>query len=286
VSSLSSDFRSGIVPIVGRPNVGKSTLINRLVGEKIAIVSSKPQTTWYRLLGIKTLPQAQILFFDTPGIHDAASKFNAALRTAAHGALRDADCVLHMVESGTPSPDGEELERKFLDGVTAPVLLVINKIDRKADVVAEPFLSFPYAKVVRISALVGTGVDLLVDEIVTLLPVGPPYYPEDAMTDQTERFMAGEIIREKIFEMTHQEIPYSCAVMVEEFAEREDGVVFKASHKGILIGAQGKRLKEIGSAARKDIEELLGKRAYLDLWVKVEKDWQKKDYALKEFGLT
>jgi GTP-binding protein Era len=199
-----------------------------------------------------------------------------------------------MVESGTPSPDGGELERKFLDGVTAPVLLVINKIDRKADVVAEPFLSFPYAKVVRISALVGTGVDLLVDEIVTLLPVGPPYYPEDAMTDQTERFMAGEIIREKIFEMTHQEIPYSCAVMVEEFAEREDGVVFmraslavaKASHKGILIGAQGKRLKEIGSAARKDIEELLGKRAYLDLWVKVEKDWQKKDYALKEFGLT
>jgi GTP-binding protein Era len=296
VNNQGSDFRSGVVPIVGRPNVGKSTLINRLVGEKIAIVSPKPQTTWNRLLGIKTLPHAQILFFDTPGIHDAASKFNAALRTAAHGALRDADCVLHMVEAGGPfpDPDGEELARKFLAGVTAPVILVVNKIDREAGPVTEPSVSFPYAKVIRISALMGTGVDLLVDEIVALLPVGPPYYPEDAMTDQTERFMAGEIIREKIFEMTHQEIPYSCAVSVEEFTQREEGVIFiraslavaKDSHKGMLIGAKGKRLKEIGQAARMDIERLLGSRVYLDLWVKVQKDWQKKDYALKEFGLT
>jgi GTP-binding protein Era len=293
VNSLSSDFRSGLVPIVGRPNVGKSTLINCLVGEKIAIVSSKPQTTWNRLLGIKTLPQAQILFFDTPGIHDAASKFNAALRAAAQGALRDADCVLYMVEAGSPVADEEELARKFLAGVTAPVILVVNKIDREAGVAAEPSLSFPYAGVIRVSALTGTGVDLLVDEVVKLLPAGPPYYPEDAMTDQTERFMAGEIIREKIFEMTQQEIPYSCAVTVEEFSQREEGVVFiraslavaKNSHKGILIGAKGRRLKEIGSAARKDIEQLLGSRVYLDLWVKVEKDWQKKDYALKEFGL-
>lgn len=295
MNNQSSDFRSGIVPIVGRPNVGKSTLINRLVGEKIAIVSPKPQTTWNRLLGIKTLPQAQILFFDTPGIHDAASKFNAALRTAAHGALRDADCVLHMVEAGGPfpDPDGEELARKFLTGVRAPVILVINKIDKGAGAASEPSFSFPYVKVIRISALIGTGVDLLVDEIVALLPVGPPYYPADAMTDQTERFMAGEIIREKIFEMTHQEIPYSCAVAVEEFTEREEGAVFiraslavaKDSHKGILIGAKGKRLKEIGQAARMDIEQLLDSRVYLDLWVKVEKDWQKKDHALKEFGL-
>ena len=295
MNNQSSDFRSGIVPIVGRPNVGKSTLINRLVGEKIAIVSPKPQTTWNRLLGIKTLPQAQILFFDTPGIHDAASKFNAALRTAAHGALRDADCVLHMVEAGGPfpDPDGEELARKFLAGVRAPVILVINKIDKGAGAASEPSFSFPYVKVIRISALIGTGVDLLVDEIVALLPEGPPYYPADAMTDQTERFMAGEIIREKIFEMTHQEIPYSCAVAVEEFTEREEGAVFiraslavaKDSHKGILIGAKGKRLKEIGQAARMDIEQLLDSRVYLDLWVKVEKDWQKKDHALKEFGL-
>jgi GTP-binding protein Era len=145
----------------------------------------------------------------------------------------------------------------------------------------------------RISALIGTGVDLLVDEIVALLPAGPPYYPADAMTDQTERFMAGEIIREKIFELTHQEIPYSCAVAVEEFTQREEGAIFiraslavaKDSHKGILIGAKGKRLKEIGQAARMDMERLLDSRVYLDLWVKVEKDWQKKDYALKEFGL-
>jgi GTP-binding protein Era len=295
VNKQSSDFRSGVVPIVGRPNVGKSTLINRLVGEKIAIVSPKPQTTWNRILGVKTLPSAQILFFDTPGIHDAASTFNRALLAAAQGALHDADVILHMVEAADPSPEGEELVRGVLQGGRTPIILVINKIDVFSDhVVAEQPLPSPYAKVMRISALTGVGVDLLINEIVALLPLGPPFYPEDAMTDQTERFMVREIIREKIFHLTHQEIPYSSAVMVEEFKERGDGVIFirvsltvaKESQKGILIGKGGGKLKEIGKEARADIEGLLGARVYLDLWVRVQKDWTKKEHALREFGLT
>jgi GTP-binding protein Era len=284
-----------VVPIIGRPNVGKSTLLNRLVGEKIAIVSPKPQTTWSRITGVKTLPGAQILFVDTPGIHDAPSKLNRAMLTAAKGALHDADVILHMVEVSDPFPEGEKLIGELLQGITTPIILVINKIDRGGgDVVSEQPLPFSYAKVMRISALVGTGLDLLTDEIIALLPPGPPYYPEEAVTDQTERFMAREIIREKIFLLTRQEIPYSCAVVVEEFKEREDGIVLiraainveKESQKGILIGKGGKKLKEIGSQARMDIEQLLGARVYLELWVRVQKDWTKKDHALREFGLT
>jgi GTP-binding protein Era len=274
--------------------VGKSTLLNRLVGEKIAIVSPKPQTTWSRIMGVKTLPRAQILFVDTPGIHDAPSKLNRAMLQAAKGALHDADVILHMVEAPDPFPDGEKLIDDLLQGIATPVILVINKIDvRGGDVVSEQPFPFPYTKVVRISALVGTGVDLLTDEIIALLSPGPAYYPEDAVTDQTERFMAREIIREKIFLLTRQEIPYSSAVVVEEFKEREDGMtliraainVEKESQKGILIGKGGKKLKEIGSQARMDIEQLLGARVYLELWVRVQKDWTKKDHALREFEL-
>jgi GTP-binding protein Era len=295
VKSQQSDFRSGVVPIIGRPNVGKSTLLNRLVGEKIAIVSPKPQTTWSRITGVKTLPGAQILFVDTPGIHDAPSKLNRAMLTAAKGALHDADVILHMVEASDPFPAGEDIIGELLRGIKTPIILVINKIDvGGGNVVSEQPLPFSYAKVMRISALVGTGVDLLTDEIIALLPPGPPYYPEDAVTDQTERFMAREIIREKIFLLTRQEIPYSCAVVVEEFKEREDGMILiraainveKESQKGILIGKGGKKLKEIGSQARREIEQLLGARVYLELWVRVAKDWTKKDHALREFGLT
>jgi GTP-binding protein Era len=295
VKNQPSDFRSGVVPIIGRPNVGKSTLLNRLVGEKIAIVSPKPQTTWSRITGVKTLPGAQILFVDTPGIHDAPSKLNRAMLTAAKGALHDADVILHMVEASDPFPAGEDIIGELLRGIKTPIILVINKIDvGGGNVVSEQPLPFSYAKVMRISALVGTGVDLLTDEIIALLPPGPPYYPEDAVTDQTERFMAREIIREKIFLLTRQEIPYSCAVVVEEFKEREDGMILiraainveKESQKGILIGKGGKKLKEIGSQARREIEQLLGARVYLELWVRVAKDWTKKDHALREFGLT
>jgi GTP-binding protein Era len=274
--------------------VGKSTLINRLVGEKIAIVSPKPQTTWNRIMGVKTLPRSQILFVDTPGIHDAPSKLNRAMLQAAKGALHDADVILHMVEAPDPFPEGEDVIGKLLQGIQTPVILVINKIDRGGgNVVAEGHLPFSYVKVIKISALFGTRVNILTDEIIGLLAPGPPFYSEDAITDQTERIMAREIIREKIFLLTHQEIPYSCAVVVEEFKEREDEMIMiraainveKESQKGILIGKGGKKLKEIGSQARMDIEQLLGCRVYLDLWVRVAKDWTKKDYALREFGL-
>ena len=291
----STDFRSGVVPIIGRPNVGKSTLLNRLVGEKVAIVSPKPQTTWHRILGVKTLPAAQILFVDTPGVHDASSKLNRSLLTVAKGALHDADVIIHIVEATHPFPREEEQVWELLQGINTPVILVINKIDllRGNNAATEHPPLFQYAAVIRISALMGTGVDLLERELIALLPPGPPYYPADVMTDQTERFMAREIIREKIFHLTRQEIPYSCAVVVEDFKEREAGAIWiratinveKDSQKGILIGKGGNKLKEIGRQARIDLEALLGARVYLDLWVRVQKDWTKKEYALREFGL-
>lgn len=292
----SSDFRSGVVPIVGRPNVGKSTLLNRLVGEKIAIISPKPQTTWNRILGVKTLPSAQILFVDTPGIHDSSSKLNQSMLAAAKGALHDVDVILHMVEAPGPIAQEEAQIWEFMQGITTPIILVINKIDRMggdAAVLKQPF-PIPYTRVIQISALMGTGVKQLEQELITVLPPGPPYYSADVMTDQTERFMAREIIREKIFHLTRQEIPYSCAVVVEDFKEREAGIIFirasinveKKSQKGILIGKGGKQLKEIGKQARIDLEILLDARVYLDLWVRVQKDWTKKDYALREFGFS
>ena len=295
MQNQNSEFRSGVVPIVGRPNGGKSTLLNRLVGEKIAIVSPKPQTTWNRILGVKTSPSAQILFVDTPGIHDASSKLNRSMLAAAKGALHDADLILHMVEAPDLFPDKEKMVWELLQGIKTAVILVINKIDVGGmDAVPETSLPFPYVKIMPISALVGTGVDLLEKEIVAHLPFGPPYYSADMMTDQTERFMAREIIREKIFLLTRQEIPYSCAVVVEEFKERDEGTVFiraainveRGTQKGILIGKGGAKLKEIGRQARMDLEALLGARVYLDLWVRVQKDWTKKEYALREFGLT
>jgi len=289
------DFRSGLVPIIGRPNVGKSTLLNRLLGEKVAITSAKPQTTWNRILGVKTLPNAQILFFDTPGIHEATSKLNRFMLNTARSTLRDADVILHMVEATNPFPQEEKIVWNSFKGIKVPVLLLINKIDLvKEDDLSELSLPFPYSKVVRISALLGTGVDLLEREIVALLPHGPKYYPDDFITDQTERFLAREIIREKIFQLTHQEIPYSCAVVVEDFKERGGGIIFirasinveRDSQKGILIGKGGRMLKEIGRQARIDLEHLLGTKVYLDLWVRVQKDWTKKEYNLREFGFS
>lgn len=289
------DFRSGLVPIIGRPNVGKSTLLNRLLGEKVAITSAKPQTTWNRILGVKTLPNAQILFFDTPGIHEATSKLNRFMLNTARSTLRDADVILHMVEATNPFPQEEKIVWNSFKGIKVPVLLLINKIDLvKEDDLSELSLPFPYTKVVRISALLGTGVDLLEREIVALLPHGPKYYPDDFITDQTERFLAREIIREKIFQLTHQEIPYSCAVVVEDFKERGGGIIFirasinveRDSQKGILIGKGGRMLKEIGRQARIDLEHLLGTKVYLDLWVRVQKDWTKKEYNLREFGFS
>ena len=215
---------------------------------------------------------------------------------AAKGALHDADVIIHLVETPGPIAQEEAQIWEHLQGITTPIILVINKIDRMGGndtVLKQPF-PIPYIRVNLISALMGTGVEHLEQELITILPSGPPYYSADVMTDQTERFMAREIIREKIFHLTRQEIPYSCAVVVEDFKEREVGIIFirasinveKNSQKGILIGKGGKQLKEIGRQARMDLEALLDARVYLDLWVRVQKDWTKKDYALREFGFS
>jgi len=297
LTEQNGDFRSGFVAIIGRPNVGKSTLLNRIVGEKIAIISPKPQTTWNKILGVKTLPHAQIIFVDTPGVHEASSKLNRNMVNTARKALHDANVALHLVEATDPLLlQCEQVVWQLLEGAKVPVILSINKIDlvKTGNVFAENLLTFQYTKVICISALLGTGVDLLEREVVSLLPHGPKYYPDEIFTDQTERVMVGEIIREQIFHLTHREIPYSCAVLVEDFKEREGGAIFirasinveKESQKGIIIGREGRKLREIGRLARVDIEQLLGAKVYLDLWVKVLKNWRRKEYALREFGLA
>ncbi len=294
------EFRSGFVPIVGRPNVGKSTLLNRLIGQKVAIISPKPQTTWWRILGIKTRPDAQIIFVDTPGIHRARENFNIHMVREARESMKDGDVIVHLIEATDPSAPGDDEIREDLRKRETPVLLAINKIDLLKDrgeveeIASHCQQRFPYAGVFPISALLGDGLEELEEAIVSYLPQGPPYYPEDMITDQTERALAAEIIREKIFHLTRQEVPYSCAVVIEEFKDnpQKDLVYIRAiinvereSQKGIVIGKGGRMLKEIGSAARRELEEMLGKKVYLELWVRVQEDWRKKDPVLRDFGL-
>lgn len=289
-------FRCGYVSLIGRPNVGKSTLLNALLGEKVAIVSPKPQTTRNRIIGIKTLPEAQIVVLDTPGIHIPRHKLGERMVQEASETLHDVDVVLFLVEPTQPSA-GDAAILKSLAEVRKPVLLVINKVDTVKKPELLPVIE-AYAKlhsfheVIPISAMQGDGLDVLQTVVVSLLPEGPKLYPEDLLTDQIERFMATEIIREKIMQKTDDEVPYSVAVEVLTWKEkREDLVVIQAniyverdSQKGIIIGKNGARLKEIGTAARGDIERLLGTKVFLELWVKVKKDWRNDDRALKELG--
>lgn len=294
------DFRSGFVPIVGRPNVGKSTLLNRILGQKVAITSPKPQTTWWRILGIKTRPDAQIIFIDTPGIHRARENFNIHMVRTAKESMRDGDVILHISEAIDPFSKGDDEIRRDLQGKDVPVILALNKVDLLRDqrelkeIVERLQALFPYRKVMPLSALHGGGVQELEEEVVRLLPPGPPYYPEEMVTDQTERVLAAEVIREKIFHLTRQEVPYSCAVVIEEF--RQEGEksplyiravinVERESQKGILIGKGGRMLKEIGTASRRELEELFGRKVYLELWVRVQEHWRKKDSVLRDFGL-
>lgn len=298
--SMAEGFRSGFVPIVGRPNVGKSTLLNRLLGQKVAIVSPKPQTTWWKILGIKTRPDAQIVFVDTPGIHRARENFNIHMVQEARETMKDADVIVHLVDATEPNAPGDDEIREDLKRREAPVILAINKIDllkdRKAvkELASREGEKFAYTKIVPISALWGDGLEELENSIVGYLPPGPPYYPEDMVTDQTERMLAAEIVREKIFHLTRQEIPYCCAVVVEEFREEPEKDLFylrivinveRESQKGIIIGKGGRMLKAIGTASRRELEEMLGRKVYLELWVRVQQDWRKKDPVLRDFGL-
>ena len=291
-----NDFKSGFITVVGRPNVGKSTLINALVGEKIAAVSEKPNTTRNRILGIRTLSDAQLVFLDTPGIHKARGNLGKAMVHTAMSAVQETDVVLMMVEIKDAFGRGDSF---IIESLPKPAILVINKIDKikKGNILEIIERSKDYEgkfkEVIPISALNSDGITQLLSIIKDHLPEGPRYFPEDMITDQPERFIAAEFIREKIFTLTQQEIPYQSAVVIEDFEEVPDrnlinisAVIYveRINHKGILIGKKGAMLKEIGSLARADIEKILGTKVYLELWVKVKEKWSQRDNLIREFG--
>lgn len=293
-------FRSGFVSIIGRPNVGKSTLLNRILGEKIVITSDKPQTTRNRIQGIHNVPGAQIVFIDTPGIHQARSRLNKYMVEVALSAIREVDLILFLVEANQKPGEQEQEIIDVLAGATAPVFLVINKVDltekgRVLERIAAYKDRFPFREIVPVSAGTGDGVEHLVELVRKALPEGPVYFPDDILTDVPERFIAAEIIREKVFRMTRDEVPYATAVEVDSFKEREDGglvsiaatiTVERDSQKGIIIGKKGAMLKKIGSSARNEIEKLLNTKVYLELFVRVRKDWSEDERMLKELGYT
>lgn len=291
-------FRSGYIGIFGRPNVGKSTLLNRLVEHKVAAISPRPQTTRNRILGIKTTSRAQMIFVDTPGIHEPKGLFQEHMVKEALRALKEVDLTLLLVEPAPPVASDDTWMKKLLGECKAPVVLSINKID----LVPKPFLlpiieafesRYQFEAIVPLSALTGDGVEILEKEIFKRLPPGPLYFPEDQLTDVPERFLAAEVVREKVFHMCGEEIPYAVAVVAEEFQEREPPrpiyiravlYVEKESQKPILVGAEGRMLKRIGTAARRELESLLGRGVYLELWVKVEKNWSRDHKTLKKMG--
>lgn len=291
------EFKSGFIGIVGRPNVGKSTLMNALMGEKIAITTHKPQTTRNRITGIKNTEQGQIIFVDTPGIHKAGTLLGKRMVATAFSVLADVDIILYLIEAGGVSfADDEDILRSFADA-GKPVVLVINKIDlvtKEALLVAIDSVkdAFPFVEIIPVSALKGFSVDTLMGVLWGLIPAGPPYFPDDILTDASERFLAAEIVREKIILFTHNEIPFTTAVTVDSFKEDHEKqlirihatvTVDKDSRKGILIGRDGGMLKKIGISARLEMERFFGMHIYLELFVKVRKDWTKNNSLLDEF---
>jgi GTP-binding protein Era len=290
-------FHSGFVAIVGRPNVGKSTLLNAILGEKIVITSDKPQTTRNRIQGIHNVPGGQIIFIDTPGVHRPKSRLNRSLNDTAVEATKGVDALLFLVEA-TSAPAAEaEVMTELLTGYTAPVFLLINKVDlveksRLLKLMETYSTLFEFQEIIPVSAQKGEGVEKMVELVCRFLPEGPQYFPDDILTDLPERFVVEEMVREKVFRLTHDEVPYSCAVRVESFKERENGliaiaaaiIVERDSQKGIIIGKRGEMLKKIGTAARFEIERFLAQKVYLELFVKVSKDWSENPAKLKEFG--
>ncbi len=291
--------RSGFVAIVGRPNVGKSTLLNRIVGRKIAIVTPKPQTTRRRLIGIKTLPHAQMLFIDTPGIHRPRDVMNERMVDQAKQALREADAVVWLVDAVRPLDDADREIAALLQPLAPRVVAAVNKIDagpkpRLLPLMNEVAALLPGCELIPISALTGENVEVLLRAVEALLPEGPLYYPADDLTDEPVRAIAAEIIREKVMLETRDEIPYAVAVTIDSFEEKREKslVVIKAtihvereSQKPIVIGHGGKRIKAIGQAARAEIEQLVDARVFLELFVRVQPDWTKQVARLREFGM-
>ncbi|SCW48445.1 GTP-binding protein Era [Paenibacillus tianmuensis] len=296
-SKVDSKFKSGFVAIIGRPNVGKSTLMNQVIGQKIAIMSDKPQTTRNKIHGVYTTDQAQIVFLDTPGIHKPQSKLGDYMLRAAEGALNEVDAILFLIDVAEGLGGGDRYIIETLKKVKTPVILVMNKIDQ---IHPEALLSvimtykdlYPFAEIVPISAMHGNNVNTLLEQVIKFLPEGPQYYPADQVTDHPEQFVCAELIREKILHLTREEIPHSIAVSIEDMRVEPNDVVHisaviyveRDSQKGIIIGKKGALLKEIGQKARVDIEALLGSKTFLELWVKVKKDWRNQDRVLRDLG--
>ena len=291
-------FKSGFIALVGRPNVGKSTLMNRLIGQKIAITSSKPQTTRNRIQTVYTDERGQAIFLDTPGIHKAKNKLGNYMVEAAESTFSDADVILWLVEPTNYIGAGEQYIIEKLKASGTPVILVINKVDKTTKEDLVEFISnyskqMDFAEVVPVSALKGQNTDTLMDVLFSHLPEGPMYFDEDTVTDQPERQIAAEMIREKALRNLAEEVPHGIAVTVEKMHERESGGLIdleatiyceRDSHKGIIIGKQGAMLKKIGQDARKEIEMMVGCKVNLQLWVKVKKDWRDSELMLKNFG--
>lgn len=302
-------FRSGFAVIAGRPNVGKSTLLNRMVGQKIAIVSDKAQTTRNRISGVLNRPGLQVVFIDTPGIHKPKHRLGEYMLAVAENTLNDVDVVLFVVDGSQPPGPGDRYVASLLDRVSPPVIIALNKMDLVADSHApgtagsgggragqgylDAYAALVKAeKVIPVSARTGANVDSLVEAAGLLMPEGPMYYPEDMVTDQPEQLLVRELIREKLLALTREEVPHSVAVDIEEMAPRKGDLIYisatiyveRESQKGIVVGEGGRLLKEAGRLAREDMEALLGNRVYLDLWVKVKKDWRNRDSVLRTLG--
>jgi len=298
-NDVQEDFRFGYVSIVGRPNVGKSTLLNQILGQKVSIVTAKPQTTRQRLAGIKTTEQGQVVYVDTPGIHHSAKRaLNRYMNRVAQASFRDVDLVMFLVEAGNWSRQDEFVARA-LRSVDVPVMLVLNKIDLVPD--KESLLAFvdknfrddDYDSIMMISAKKGSGVEELEKQVLRKLPFSRPFYDEDQFTDRSERFLAAEMIREQLTLRLHQELPYALTVQIEEF-KREGklltigAIIFveRDSQKQITIGKKGVVLKQVGSKSRMVLEELFGEKIFLRLWVKVSRDWSDSDKLIERFGYT
>ena len=294
---MTKSFKSGFVAIVGRPNVGKSTFMNYVLGQKIAIMSDKAQTTRNKIQGVYTKDNAQIVFLDTPGIHKPKHERGEFMVKSAYSALKEVDAVLFMVNVSEKRGPGDDFIIEKLKGIKTPIFLVLNKIDLVTpEVLLERVESYKdaldFAGVFPISVLQGNNVNELMEALIEALPEGPQYYPADQITDHPEYFVVSELIREKILQLTQEEIPHSVAVTVDKMQKDEfdkvhvyaNIIVERKSQKGIIIGKGGRLLKEIGTRARRDIQQLLGNKVYLELWVKVEKDWRKRKSNLQEYG--
>ncbi|KQL58003.1 MULTISPECIES: GTPase Era [Bacillaceae] len=292
-------FKSGFVSIIGRPNVGKSTLLNRIIGQKIAIMSDKPQTTRNKVQGVYTTNDAQIVFIDTPGIHKPKHRLGDFMMKVATNTLREVDLILYVIDADAKFGPGEQFIIDRLKDTKTPVFLIVNKIDKVSkeallEIIASYRERYEFEEVVPISALEGENVGTMMDQIKVHLDEGPQYYPSDQITDHPERFIVAELVREKALHVTKEEIPHSLAVVIEQMKRRDNGKVYvgatiiveRSSQKGIIIGKHGSMLKEIGQKARVDIEALLGSSVFLELWVKVQKDWRNRPSQLKDYGFN